>query len=254
MGAAIAKNKVENLIKSQVSVANSSSTGIYSTVSNIANFEIVADNGSTIDIGTLDLSQFVQFNKSVGVSVGQNTTVTQAMQQLAEQQATAINQQFALGTGSDAENLSKQMSDLSTSVQSNISAVCSEDVSNLTNFKLKSTNGSTIIVGCLNMDQGLNVLSKSVITNTMSTSAAVSIQQTVKQKATAEIQSFLAGFIVIILIILIIGGVIVFKGMNAFTNPKFIIVIVIAIVVLIGGYLILAKKFGWKPFKKSTTS
>lgn len=269
MGASTSKNTVENCIRSQLSVVNSSSSGIYTTLSNTSNLTVCANNGSSVTIGSIDISQFGKFNGSATLTAISDANVIQSMQQEADQQAKAIQQQFAFGTEADAENIAKLTSELSTEVRNSIKQVISTSISNIANISLCASGSSSVTVtGALTVNQGLDLFSQYVISSCMTTSASVQLQQTLKQSATAEIQSFLGPLALILVAVVVIGGIAVITmrpkdggGSGGSAPPedprktiaKKAALYGIPIIIFIIVYFSLAFKYKWFPFHKKTT-
>lgn len=254
MGASVAKNTVENMISSQCNVANNSSTGIYTSLSNSISITVCADNGSNVVVdGNIDLSQFVQFNGKASLTSVSSAEVSQAMVQQAQQQADAIVQQFALGTASVAENVSKLAIEIATNVQNNIVQAINNNISNLASLTVCATNNSSIkYSGAISIKQGMSILTDYVIQSTIDSSASIQLQQIVSQAATAKMENFLGPFAIVAMVFVVVVGVVIFGGAKSITKPSFLITVTAVVIVGTLFYLGLAYALNWKPFKKAS--
>lgn len=246
-------NVVKNFIRSNVNVLNNSSSGIYTNLSNTAGITICADNGSSVIIdGDIDISQFAQFNGTATLSAVSDAKIQQDMQQQASQQANAIVQQFAFATVAASTNIAELCAELCTEIQNSVVQVINTNISNLATVTVCSTSNSSIkYTGAITIDQGLKVFTDYVIDASITSSASVKLQQAIDQKATAEMQNFLAPFAIVGFVFMIIIGIVIVVGARRVTKPKFLWTVTGIVIVGVVFYLIVAAILSIGPFKKT---
>lgn len=207
-----AQNELDSVINAGISVVNKSVQSCSSPVGNVADYTIVAENGSTVNIGELNTTQAIKIDTNC---VANNSTSTQLSQDIQNQMAqTAAATVGALSMGStDANNYINSVTNLSQEISNTFIQKCSPAITNQAALNIKATNNSQIYAAFINTNQSIDATTQCMQTTVANSQAAQDLKQSVDQSATAKNEGLLdaiglilaiLGVIAIIIIIVVI--------------------------------------------------
>jgi hypothetical protein len=212
MGNSLAVNTASEATDLMVSAATDNILNCKTAIDQIQGITVIAQNGSSINIGDIDWSQVVAYNQSCYQNATATNTISTSIQQEAQQIAKAIQQQWAVFTAAEAVNMSDLVIKLSEQVCTEYTTKCAAEVIQTQTATFYASGGSEIATGILNWDQTVNGISKCVQQTSTVTNAQNNLSNNITQQATAEIQNFLMPLIIAAVIILVVVILLVFGG------------------------------------------
>ena len=249
MGPTKATNSAKLVAKTITDIGVSVYQGCNTAITEDQSLTVTATDGSTINIGDIDWTQVVNSNIACVQSSTTSTAIDNAIEQAAQQTASATNQEFNISGETESNNTVTQIEAVKNAISLAFQQECTGLISQNQNVNFTAADGSTVTVGNLNWQQTADAVSQCVQDTDAVTNATNSLSQSLEQTATATVESFLGPFIAIIIVIVIVIGLIIYKGVGAVTNWRFLLVVGGAVVL----YFIAALIFKWPPFQKKSS-
>ena len=247
MGNAVAQNIINDSINSMVSVSTNVASSCLTNVDETQNITICNNNSETFLFG-IDMSEVVEIDQACFSDATVTTNISQQIQVSATQAAEAIVKDLGLGS-SDASNLTNLYQQLTTVVQNNFLSTCVSNVQLNQSLNI-CDNKKLVAVGFLDYDGAVEGFSTCTQKVTANNSVAISIVDTISQKAVAKVLDDIFKYVLILLIIVAVFALLFFgaPALLIFVNWKLIAVLAVFVFLLILLYLGLAYWRKWFPF------
>lgn len=242
-GKAYAKNVTNATIDLSVDVINRALQRCQGTISAQQLLDISRNKGSTITVNNSGGSIYVVTDQSCVQHADFDTQLSQELNQTIQQAAEAISQNLALGGGSDSNNLTNDMINISAEVKNVFNQTCSSIIYTNQKTLISDNKNSTIVLsGDNDWTITINEVQQCVQTATAKTEAAQKATTDIDQKAKSKVEDAIGFIAVVILIILL---VVLYMGGKAMDG---IFKVVIVLIILLAIYMFLAYMFKWMPF------
>lgn len=251
MGGASSKNDVNNTIKQLVEVITNSVQACSTNGRNITNITVKSDcEYGDILITDNKFEQKAALDLKCVSDVSTNTNVKQDLQTMVKQQAEAIAQQFQLG-GADAENITNQLLDISTSIQNKYSNTVNANLDNIVGVNVDRTNCSSgnVIVSENTFSQVVDITLSAIQKVDSINIATQKVINTIDQKATAKVEPFFGGSILLSIACMAFIGLFIWKGIDILTDWRKVVGIIGIVAIFVGIYFGIAYWRKWPPFK-----
>ncbi len=242
MGANYSSNVAKSYAQATTDVINSYVEKCGTSINSNADFDINGCSGVTISNN--DFSNVVLYDATCLQNIASNSTISNAIQQAIQQQASTESQNFGFPTVNDANNFVSAVTNLSTQVTNSYIETCS---SNLTSdFSFKCSNSSNVVFTNNKFTNNVAQTSNCAINAQTDNGVTNSVSQSIAQSASAKEKNVFAVLFFLIIVILI------FPFALGSQNVKWLIIgVIILIIVLIIVYLVIAKYRGWPPFPEN---
>ncbi len=212
LGAALgSKTTSENIanesVKGLISITNTASQTCKVAASQIQSINITGNVGGKI-VSINNWDQFLGLNNSCLQSNDFRNNITQSVQQMAEQLARSISQQFQLGS-TESKNVVNATAELAITVSNSFIQGCSLSGSQIMNATISGNRNVDITISNSWQQYNQSVLD-CVQQNQAVNNASQQLQQIVNQTAESTVQNFFAILLGIIFAIFALIGLIIF--------------------------------------------
>lgn len=209
-----ALNVVRSAITSSVALVLNNSAGCNTAVygSNIINIS----NAHDIDISDIKNKVFIKMDATCIISQASETSVAQKISQDLQQQAEAITSGLGMNAA-DSANLMSLMTNLSVAVQSSIVA----SITNLAKAEnlINITDSSGVTARAIEQTAYIDVVSKSVVSQSMKSQAGQEVETAITQAAKAKSEGFnLSMGLIVFIVAAIVGTVFVVSWKKTITT------------------------------------
>lgn len=249
MGSASSKSTINKAINSVIKLHVGSNSGCYSSLENITNVTITNTGSGTINIGDIDLSQYVSASSSCIQSTSVNASVTDAITTLIKNTADTINQNLTAAGPTKAETVTNLVTNLLTQVSIEITQTCAANVLNSNSLTITNTSSGVTTVGVVKASQFIESVSKCV----QSSQAVAGIKQQLMDQITSEASAtvqFLGNAAFYIAIIIAVYFIAVSQGVSKLLDPK----TMSSIAFLVCLYVVVASSWKGKPYGLTKTT
>ena len=213
------KSKSKNIVESTTNVfygiVNQTLQDCSQTVSQSQIVNIEQGAGSIIEGSNISQKQLSVLDTKCAQSSSTKTDLQNSLNKAAEQQANAINSSMGLPAGSSkANNITKYVTDLSTSITNAYGQTCSATITNAQKANIKQGDGSIIRTFTLDQEQVTQNMLDCIQTANTVTQATNNLQEEVNQSAKSEITgiptAWIIGIVIGIVVIALIIGLVIF--------------------------------------------
>lgn len=250
MGNSSARAILNNTVNNALSILNQSTETCETLLSQ--NQSINVNNCSNINISNIDFNQTGSINISCAQSASSNSSISTELQTSFKNAADSINQALDLNPGStDAEAITNLMQNLATAIQNVYTNNCLPNIVQQQSVNATCTvQGGTVQISYLNFNQTESSISNCTQQSTSVSNIRSQIENIIDQHSSSTVQPIIA-FGAIILIVIIIAIIMISSGSSGILT---LIVIIVILAILIGFYFLLARHFGWWPWKPTVST
>ena len=238
--------EVDNLVQIGINVAIAGMNSCKGTIDQSQVASITGVNGSTINLGEVDLSQYATIDTSCVQSLSTSASLLNDITQAMKQQATATLDSLGIPSFGTAQSdtILSNVTKLASAVHISVTSTCLSAINQSQAFVINGANGSTITATAVKLSQFASTLSNCVQNSSTVVSAKNDLSQDFTQAAsssvtglTALVKALTGPLIIFAIAVVAIGGAIFLP--KAFHSPgqkkaaKWILVI-LAVALLIG--------------------
>ena len=246
MSSAYSSNTVEDGVRISINVLNEATQQCQTQVLESLSLDITGNKGGSINIGDIDWSQVIDMNINCTQTSTSQSSIDNSLQQTISQVAKAVAQAFSIpGNSAQSQNNTDLWTEIGTSIKNVYNQKCKNLLETTGDVRIVNNTNEDVTFASLNFNQQIDGMVNCIQTDSTVSDVKNKIVQNIEQKAESIIESLLGPLFTILLIIIVVIGVILFGGVKAVTNWKFLIVIAIIITV----YIILALTQKWWPFR-----
>jgi hypothetical protein len=224
MGSSKSKNYVSQVTNDMFSAMNTASQSCPSTISQSQTVSTGVLNNSIYEVGSLTGNQVAGISLQCLATQVQQTKLTQALNQVAQQYADSVKTTFGIGVA-QAQNISNNVINLATVISNQANQSCISQAAQNQLFNIGGANGSLIRVGTINWNQQFTGIVSCIQNSTQYTQATQQLQQSVDQVAkSSNTLGFGIGIAVVIIVIIIIIALVVifflYNSRKTVTDPN----------------------------------